>query len=435
VAKKLQINNTPVNYTERCGYRFLKIAALLAVFLLFISLNSCSLFKSTSNNDEETDTPSQETSGETIPPAGIYDVDPKTGLAYFIPEEFTQNFTLPDGSAFKMVMIPGGEFVMGLNDEDPLGIQPAGNIRMSVNAFWMSQTEVTNAQYRGFLNSLPPDERKEMLPDSTAWDSEVGGIPWAVYFRDSTYQNYPVTSINWHQASRFAEWADMSLPLEVEWEFAARSGISGRIYPWDGIYTQDPQTGQFLANYAHKNNPAADGYAIPAPVGSFRPNNFRLYDMAGNVSEWCKDAYFPSYRILKLGLNDMVNPSYQNEKEARKVVRGGSWDSSHFFIGVGYRNHMPAGIGSARTGIRLVKHNVSPEMRQKAMEAFRDMNTGSTNRNIIFGDGRFPVEAETEPANTTKTAGDTTATGEPAATPEEEPGFFKKLLDSLIFWN
>lgn len=352
------------------------------LFLLMILLSGCSLLESLGLKKKPSPAARRAEPEEQQLPPGIYDIDPKTGVQYYLSEDMVQNHPLPNGTNTQMVLVPGGEFIMGLNDEDPLGIQPAGNIRISVNSFWIDQTEVTNKQYREFLNSLPPSERKEMLPDSLAWAREVG-IPWEVYFRGEGYEDYPVVCVTWHQARQFAEWAGKKLPTEVEWEYAARSGVSGRIYPWDGIYARDPYTGSHLANFAPNGDHAVDGFVITAPVGSFPANNFRLYDMAGNVTEWCKDAYFPSYKVLKMTQKQLVTPQYVRETERRKIIRGGSWASDDFFIGVGVRDYRFAKQASPRLGFRCAKPARNPLMLSQAQQGYAQRTARQLNPNRV----------------------------------------------------
>lgn len=295
----------------------------------------------------------------------IVEIDPNTGIQYYLDETLVQDFPLPSGLLTKMVLIPGGEFIMGLNDEDPLGIQPAGNIRIAVNSFWLDQFEVTNAQYRLYLSTLTPEEKETMMPDSIAWAREVG-VPWKIYFYDEGFANYPVVCLTWTQANKYAAWAGKRLPSEAEWEFAARSGVSGRTYPWEGIYSRNSLTGDALANFAPAGDLAIDGFVITAPVGSFPPNNFRLYDMAGNVSEWCQDAYFASYKVLKMSMNQLVTPTYDSPYEKRKIVRGGSWASGEFFVGVGIRDFRYQEHASPRIGMRLAAEATNPVLQKKA---------------------------------------------------------------------
>jgi sulfatase modifying factor 1 len=300
----------------------------------------------------------------------LFDVDPETGVQYYLDADLVQEFPLPNGVVTKMILIPGGEFIMGLNDEDPLGIQPSGNIRIAVNSFWIDQFEVTNAQYRMYLATLPKDEQSEMRPDSIAWESQVGGVQWSLYFYDEGYANYPVVCLNWYQAKKYAEWAGKRLPSEAEWEFAARSGVSGRTYPWEGIYSRNARNGDALANFASGGDYSLDGYVLTAPVGAFAPNNFRLYDMAGNVSEWCMDSYFASYKVLKMATKQLITPTYNSPLELRKVVRGGSWASNEYFIGVGVRDYRYAAHASPRIGLRLAMEATNPIMQKRAREGY-----------------------------------------------------------------
>jgi len=289
----------------------------------------------------------------------------------------------------EMINLPGGSFIMGLTSVDELNIQPQGRKRITINSFAIDKYEVTNRQYRIFLTSIgaiqPPDPNsqtadlmvsnlnisnnnidydnlltkaelqdyeshfpapnidspEDLLPDSTKW-KEMGldnVISWSEYFYSEKYADYPVVCVNWYEAKLFAAWSGRRLPTESEWEFAARSGVSGRIYPWDGLEVQT-KTGTYKANFKQgRGNFRADGYAVTAPVSSYIPNDFGLYNMAGNVSEWTKDSYNPSYVVLQnIGTTNFVTPSYTNQQEPRKVHRGGSWQSTEFFIGVGVRN-------------------------------------------------------------------------------------------------
>ena len=288
-----------------------------------------------------------------------------------------------------MVDLPGGSFIMGLTSVDELSIQPQGRKRITINSFAIDKYEVTNREYRIFLTSigaLPPpnpnsktadiavanldidsenfdyqnllrkadllnyeehfpvpniESPEDLLPDSTKW-KEMGlnnVIEWSEYFHSEKYADFPVVCVNWYEAKLFAAWAGKRLPTESEWEFAARSGVSGRIYPWDGLDIQT-NTGTYKANFKQgRGNFRADGYAVTAPVSSYLPNDFGLYNMAGNVAEWTNDSYNPSYVVLQnIGTTNFVTPSYTNDQEPRKVHRGGSWQSTEFFIGVGVRN-------------------------------------------------------------------------------------------------
>ena len=303
-----------------------------------------------------------------------------------------------------MIEVPGGSFIMGLTSVDELNIQVQGRKRITINPFLIDKYEVSNRQYRAFLIAMgaidqpvsvdpadttvanynygsgmdmdellrkadlsdyrqhvnPPelDSPDDLLPDSTQWE-KMGlddVVPWDTYFYDTYYDNYPVVCVNWYQAKMFAAWAGKRLPTESEWEYAARSGISGRVYPWDGLEVQT-KTGKYRANFKQDRGVyQADGYAIMAPVESFVPNDFGAYNFAGNVSEWVFDSYNPSYVVLQnVGTSNFVSPSYNNMQEPRKVHRGGSWQSTKFFIGVGVRNFQDKNLGTPFVGFRCAK--------------------------------------------------------------------------------
>jgi len=259
-----------------------------------------------------------------------------------------------------MVRLPDGSFIMGLTDEDPLDIQNAGRKKVTVSSFYIDRFEVTNEEYRSFINDLSEDERENRLPDSTAWSEAASGANWETYFYGSERSDYPVVAVTWNDARAFCRWEDKRLPTEAEWEYAARAGRVGGVYPWAGFSPRDPQ-GRYLANFnPGRQGQAADGYAFTAPVGSYPPNRWGLHDVAGNVAEWVRDAYTPSYSSLS-GLD----PVYTDSEEDRRVVRGGSWNSNAFQIGVGVRDVQPKDEASARIGFRCAADVSSIEGEQR----------------------------------------------------------------------
>jgi len=246
-----------------------------------------------------------------------------------------------------MVRLPDGSFIMGLTDEDPLNIQNAGRKKVTVSSFYIDRFEVTNKEYRDFLNDLSSEKSEERRPDSSAWDEAASRANWKTYFYGSERSDYPVVAVTWSDAKAYCEWEGKRLPTEAEWEYAARAGRVGGVYPWAGFSPRDPR-GRYLANFnPGRQGQAADGYAFTAPVGSYPPNQWGLHDVAGNVAEWVEDAYNPSYSSLS-GLD----PVYKDPEEDRRVVRGGSWASNAFQIGVGVRDYQKKGNGSARIGFR-----------------------------------------------------------------------------------
>ncbi len=233
----------------------------------------------------------------------------------------------------EMTVVPDGMFIMGLADEDPLSLQTAGFKRITVTGFAIDRYEITNRDYRAFLDSLAGQDRAAMLPDSTVWEDAGFRFSWSSYFRGSRYDDNPVVAITYDQALSYCEAQGKRLPTEAEWEYAARSGREGGIFPWEGFEARNIR-GEYMANYNNgRAGYAADGYAFTAPVGSYAPNEWGLFNMSGNVAEWVEDAYSATYLVLS-----DFNPYHIDEAEQRRVVRGGSWASDEFYIGVGVRD-------------------------------------------------------------------------------------------------
>jgi formylglycine-generating enzyme required for sulfatase activity len=255
--------------------------------------------------------------------------------------------------------LPDGTFIMGLTDEDPLALQTAGLKRVTVSGFYLDKTEVTNGAYREWLRRLSPEERARMTPDASAWERARSSSSFESYFESGRFDEYPVVAVDWHQAQAFCAASGGRLPTEAEWEYAARSGQPGGIFPWPGFEARAPD-GTYLANF----NPgrglyAADGYAFTAPVDAFPASPWGLHHMAGNAAEWVADAYTPSYAALS-----NFNPRHEDAAEPRRVVRGGSWASEEFYIGVGVRDVQKADEATIYTGFRCA-YDLAPEDRQR----------------------------------------------------------------------
>ena len=193
-------------------------------------------------------------------------------------------------------------------------------------------------------------------PDETCWVNDFNNAynePYMrMYFQHPGYDDYPVVGVSWEQATAFCVWrTDMfkqslnfpagqaiepfRLPTEGEWEYAARSGKNENKYPWSSDELQNAK-GCFMANFKPgKGNYTEDGHLIPSRVGSFAPNQFGLYDMAGNVAEWTSTMYSESGPSQMSDMNPDLR--YNAAKEdpyamKKKVVRGGSWKDVAQFI-------------------------------------------------------------------------------------------------------
>ncbi len=256
----------------------------------------------------------------------------------------------PAPVASDMLTLQDGMFIMGLADEDPLSMQAAGFKRVTVAAFLLDPQEITNANYRKFLESVGPEQRNAMMPDSTVWHEAGFRFSWRAYFEGTVFDRHPVVAITHSQAQAYCASHGKRLPSEAEWEYAARAGRAGGIYPWQG-YEPRNKSGAYLANYNNgRSGYAADGYAFTAPVGAYEPNAWGFYNMSGNVAEWVEDAFSPTYSVLS-----DFNPIHEDEAEEMRVVRGGSWASDAFYIGVGVRDAQPRDEASPFVGGRCAR--------------------------------------------------------------------------------
>ena len=266
---------------------------------------------------------------------------------------------------FGMVLVPGGSFIMGQADEDVTSSVANFNRRVTVVPFFMDDTEITNNEYRQFTNSLLKDsvsvlgeERimSDYYPDTTVWKKDFSyhnGDPLTEnYFASPAFDMYPVVGVSWKAAKYFALWRtkilndyrskegkyampSIQLPTESEWEWAAKGGKAAAKYPWGNPYLTNSK-GCLLANFKpRRGNFDADGYAYTAPANAYTPNDYGLYNMAGNVAEWVQDSYSENSTVL----NWDSNPVNLDPKEPRKVVKGGSWKDFAYYLETGSRVH------------------------------------------------------------------------------------------------
>jgi formylglycine-generating enzyme required for sulfatase activity len=305
------------------------------------------------------------------------------------------NPSSPPGPAPEgMVWVPGGEFWMG-SDDGPADERPRHKVY--VDGFWMDQTEVTNAQFAKFVAATgyktvaerPPDPKdypgakpENLVPGSAVFVTPEGEAPldgppvWWKYAPGADWRhpdgpggsiadkdNYPVVHIAWEDAAAYAKWAGKRLPTEAEWEFAARGGLDRKEYVWGNDLNPG---GQWMANTWQgafpKENTAKDGYKGLAPVKSFPPNGYGLYDISGNAWEWCADWYDAEYYRRSPARNpqgpDHSPGGRQEPDKPSRVRRGGSFLCADNYCRrylPSARDENPPDSSASHTGFRCVK--------------------------------------------------------------------------------
>ena len=364
-----------------------------------------------------------------------------------------------------MVYIPPGTFHMGPSDEDINFAFTARNKQVSISGFWMDATEITNMEYRQFVNwvrdstaaklmgfvknvdgvdyvdwnkaktikwgdkatvekidqlILSPENRifgkKEIdaskliyhsetfdnkeaskrenqgksrsqfiskrdvriYPDTLVWIRDFAysyNEPMTKrYFSHPAFDNYPVVGVNWNQATAFCEWrtqylnsflaskkraqeSDFRLPTESEWEYAARGGRSQSMFPWGNYYLRNKK-GCLLANFKPgRGNYPEDGGFYTVRADAYWPNDFGLYNMAGNVAEWTSSLYYEGGYNFQHDMNPDIRYNAKDSdppRMKRKVLRGGSWKDVGYFLQTGTRSYEYQDTAKSYIGFRTV---------------------------------------------------------------------------------
>lgn len=305
-----------------------------------------------------------------------------------------------------MVLIPGGTFNMGGDNEQAYADEYPKHT-VTVNPFYMDVTEVTNAQFKKFIDATgykttaerkpdweelkksvppgtpqPPDSLMQAaslvfkqttsavsLNDYSQWWAWVKGADWkhpqGPQSNIAGKENYPVVHISWDDAMAYCKWAGKRLPSEAEWEFAARGGLINNIFPWgnEAVDVGKPKCNSWQGNFPYISE-KKDGYITAAPVKSFTPNGYGLYDMAGNVWEWCSDWYKNDYykelagktTLNPLGASNSFDPD--EPYTPKRSLRGGSFlcnDSYCSGYRVARRMKSSPDTGLEHSGFRCVK--------------------------------------------------------------------------------
>ncbi|MEQ8472253.1 MAG: formylglycine-generating enzyme family protein [Marinoscillum sp.] len=305
-----------------------------------------------------------------------------------------------------MVLIPSGEFTMGGKSEQAYQDEyPRHDV--VVSGFYMDETEVTNAQFKEFIEvtgyvtiaekDIDWEELKSQVPQGTPkppdsvlqsgslvfaqtdvpvdlnnyaqwWKWTVGANwqhPEGPGSSIGSRMDHPVVHVAWEDAKAYAEWAGKRLPTEAEWEWAAMGGAKDAKYPWgNGTIEEATDKANFWQGKFPYQNYGLDGYERTAPVKSFSANGYGLYDMAGNVWEWCEDKYdvriYESYSQSNIVENPKGHEQYYDPREPytpKHVIRGGSFlcnDSYCSGYRVARRMSSSKDSGFNHTGFRCV---------------------------------------------------------------------------------
>jgi formylglycine-generating enzyme required for sulfatase activity len=282
-----------------------------------------------------------------------------------------------------MVRIPGGEFTMGTDSawgrpEE----RPAHRVR--VDGFFIDRTEVTNSQFDVFAratgyvttaeNAPQAGEILKQLPPGSPPPRPERLVPGSLVFTgrsDADWrhpegpgssiagrEHHPVVHVSWEDATAYARWCGKRLPTEAEWEFAARGGLEGCTFVW-GEKPMSRMANLWQGSFPDRNT-LDDGYAATAPVGSFPPNGYGLFDMAGNVWEWCADLYDPAHYGTRADRGAIVNPAGPSSLPGpeRRSQRGGSFLCSDSYCSryrPGARQGCAPDTGMSHFGFRCVK--------------------------------------------------------------------------------
>jgi formylglycine-generating enzyme required for sulfatase activity len=343
--------------------------------------------------------------------AGATMAAPVSAFAPTVPDPAPPPGPAPEG----MQWIPGGEFSMGAADPVGHDANEVGMLatrdsrpvhRVHVDGFWMDRTEVTNAQFAAFVaatrhvtvaeqpvseEELPGSTPEMRAPGSAVFSRTDGPVPldnalqWWRWVKGADWRhpegpgssldgraNHPVVHVGFDDAVAFCDWAGKRLPTEAEWEFAARGGLAGKAYPWGDDFLPG---GRWMTNawqgHFPDANAATDGFVGTAPVASFPPNGYGLYDVAGNAWEWIADWYRPDYYAELAAAGQVArNPrgpadSFDPDepRTAKRVHRGGSFLCTEQYCSrymVGTRGKGDVRSSTNHLGFRCAKPAATP---------------------------------------------------------------------------
>ncbi|WP_413408501.1 formylglycine-generating enzyme family protein [Paenibacillus amylolyticus] len=292
-------------------------------------------------------------------------------------QDHGKEHTKSEPTASSMIRLEGGDFCMGTDGNEGFAEDGEGPARkVWISPFYLDRYAVTNAQFQDFIRDtrykteaekfgnsfvfyllLASDQRRNRatMVAQTPWWHVIEGANWMhPEGKGSDLEermNHPVVHVSWNDALAYCEWAGKRLPTEAEWEYAARGGLFQARYPWGDELTPD---GKHMCNIWQgefpTNNDALDGYVGTAPVDEYEPNGYGIYNMAGNVWEWCVDVFNPYYHQQTPNINPL-----ENGRGHVHSMRGGSYlchDSYCNRYRVAARNKNTPDSSSGNVGFR-----------------------------------------------------------------------------------
>lgn len=230
-----------------------------------------------------------------------------------------------DKPKIEWIEIPAGVFMMGSPLSEKSRYQDEIQHKVTLSAFKMSKYEITFEQYDMFCEATG-----RVKPNDEGWG------------RDKR----PVINVSWDDANAFADWMGCTLPTEAEWEYSARSGTST---PFNTGKCLNSSQANYDFNFPYADCSKGEQVNMTLPVGSFAPNDWGLYDMHGNISEWCKDWY------AEYSYAEQINPAGSVSGKGR-VRRGGGWGSDAISCRSAYRGYYPSNTRNRHIGFRIVSH-------------------------------------------------------------------------------
>lgn len=300
------------------------------------------------------------------------------------------------GNTEGMVLLPGGTFLMGNDDSKSFSADGEGPIReVTLAPFWMDTCTVTTTEFGRFIEATGYQTEADRFgwsfvfhlhvskklpfegsPQETPWWRKVSRANWRrPEGPGSTLRgrkDHPATHISWNDAQAYCQWAGKRLPTEAEWEYAARGDLAGQTYPWgDELTPNGKHRCNIWQGHFPDLNTEEDGFSGTAPSRHYPPNGFGLYQMTGNVWEWCYDWFSPTWHQQSSA--PRVNPTGPPTADptVRRVQRGGSFLCHSSYCNryrVAARIGNPPDTSGSNTGFRCVR-DVTPSTQADILKA------------------------------------------------------------------